>query len=88
MFARACTWELEGAAPDACKYSTVNFPDVKMMYCETCLTDGCNGDNKKVLSIYDPSKTTEKPATGSASGLFLNRFTLGLVALVAIVWGF
>lgn len=87
MFARACSWELEGAASDACKYS-LTPPDVKMLYCETCRTDGCNGDRERSLHGTEVTTATTNTDSGAVSGLVLNRVMLWVVGLVAVVYGY
>lgn len=85
VFARACSWEIEGDAPDTCKYAATP-PDVKTISCETCKSDGCNGDQTRTTSIYDPYGTTAAPDSGSISNLGVNRFSWILVAFAALLY--
>lgn len=85
VFARACSWEVSTAAPDACRYA-ITPPDVQTMFCETCRTDGCNA----LKDLNDPERnpsTTENP-NGAVSGFIFNPVTLIVVGVAAFLQGF
>lgn len=91
MFSRACSWELEGSNPKACRYETYTPGGVRIIDCETCTYDGCNGDSNKVVSIYNPYEitTTEGPTTSAGEGVAASWSvkSVGVVmGLMAYLW--
>lgn len=88
IYARACSWEIMGEAPDACRYAATP-PDVRILSCETCTRDGCNGDTSRSMLPYDPYRITQKPETADAMSRFnFSGLSLGLFAAIGFLLRF
>lgn len=79
MYSRHCVVEPETDEPNACLVRSV-LPEVKILACETCQTDGCND--------FISEKPAELNVAGSSAGikttlqLQLFTFVFGIVWLL------